>query len=93
MDRSVKHLNIKIYGEVQGVSFRYFVKHLAEQLGVTGFVRNETDGSVYIETEGEDKSLKEFVSQCKKGPTSSKVGSLEISEGNFKSFKDFQISV
>lgn len=57
----IKHLNIKIYGQVQGVFFRASAKEEAEKLGVKIFPRNETDGSVFIEAEGEEEKLKKFV--------------------------------
>ena len=47
-----KHLNIHIYGKVQLVGYRFTAKMRADKLGVSGFVRNESDGSVYIEALG-----------------------------------------
>lgn len=48
-------------GWVQGVGFRYRAYHAAQMLGITGFVRNESDGSVMMEAQGErpliDKAL------------------------------------
>jgi acylphosphatase len=49
-----KHFNIRISGRVQGVFFRASTKAKAEELGISGFVQNEPDGSVYIEAEGEE---------------------------------------
>ena len=51
------HINIHITGRVQGVNFRTYTKEKAEELGILGFVRNETDGSVYLEAEGDRKSV------------------------------------
>ena len=42
-------ISIRITGRVQGVGFRYFVQRIANEFGVNGFVKNEPDGSVYIE--------------------------------------------
>ena len=47
----------KFYGEVQGVGFRYRASHAAEQLGITGWVKNCWDGSVEMETEGSEASI------------------------------------
>jgi len=87
----MKHLNIKIYGFVQGVSFRYFVEQKANELGIKGFVRNEPDGTVYIEAESTEGALRKFVELCKKGPMFAKVEETEISEGNSKSFASFEV--
>ena len=48
----MKQLKIRVYGIVQGVGFRYKLRHLAESYGVTGWVRNEYDGSVSAELQG-----------------------------------------
>ncbi len=45
---------IRFYGKVQGVGFRYHAKNAASSLGLTGWVRNESDGSVSMEVQGED---------------------------------------
>ena len=40
------------HGRVQGVGFRYTARHLADSLGLTGWVRNEYDGTVHMEVQG-----------------------------------------
>ena len=45
------------YGRVQGVGFRYKLRHLAASYGVTGWVRNEYDGSVTAQMQGEPRRL------------------------------------
>lgn len=61
----------KIYGLVQGVGFRYTTIHLAKDLGVNGFVRNESDGSVYVEASGEKEKIEKFITELAKGPSPS----------------------
>lgn len=85
----MKHLNIKIYGKVQMVLFRYSAKEKADELGIFGFARNEPDGTIYIEAEGEDSALRQFTEWCKQGPKSARVDKIEIKEGEFKKFKNF----
>ncbi|MBU1000228.1 acylphosphatase [Patescibacteria group bacterium] len=63
------HLNIKIYGLVQGVFFRATAKEKADSLSITGFAKNMPDGSVFIEVEGEKKNLDKFVKWCHIGPS------------------------
>lgn len=86
-----KHLDIKIWGEVQGVGFRYSARVRAEGLGITGFARNEPGGAVYIEAEGGEKEIGEFVEWCKEGPGGARVEGVEAEEGEVKNFKDFSI--
>lgn len=84
-----KHINIKISGQVQGVFFRVTAKEKADKLGITGFARNEPDGSVYIEAEGEEKTLDQFLSWCHKGPSLAKVGKVDTKEDQLKNFTNF----
>lgn len=87
----IKHLNIKIYGKVQGIFFRVTAKEKADGLGITGFTKNEDDGSVYIEAEGEEKNLEEFLKWCKKGPSLAKVEKIETTESELKNFTKFEV--
>lgn len=48
---------IRFYGRVQGVGFRYKASHIADALGITGFVHNEYDGSVRMEAQGEEAAI------------------------------------
>ena len=51
----------KIYGIVQGVGFRYQAQNAARQLGLTGWVRNEFDGSVSMEVQGQAEAIDRLV--------------------------------
>jgi acylphosphatase len=72
-----KLLKVKILGRVQGVFFRAETKRKADELGLAGFVRNEPDGTVYVEAEGEEKNLREFLKWCREGPEISRVEKIE----------------
>lgn len=87
----MKHFNIIITGKVQGVGFRETTKIIANQMSVHGFVRNEKDGSVYIEAEAEDIFLEEFVKWCHEGPDRSRVENVVVSEGELKDYRNFEI--
>ncbi len=87
----IKHYNIHVSGKVQGVGFRYHTKMKAIELKIKGFVQNKPDHSVYIEAEGEEEILNEFLAWCKQGPSWSRVESFNFSESPFQNFKDFEI--
>ncbi len=87
----MKHVSIQVSGKVQGVFFRASTKDVAEELGITGFVRNESDGSVYIEAEGEDEKLKKFEEWCHHGPKHALVNQVRLKEGSVKGFTKFDI--
>ena len=89
----MKLLTIRVYGHVQGVGFRYFAYRSAKENNITGFVRNEYDGSVYIKACGEPKSLDSFCSGLKTGPSRAIVSEVKISEeGECEEFGSFSMS-
>ena len=86
----MRHLNIRVFGRVQGVFFRDSVRQKAEELGIKGFVRNEPDGAVYIEAEEPEETLEKLVNWCWEGPEPAKVDKVEIEESDIKGFKEFR---
>jgi acylphosphatase len=66
-------LEATVYGYVQGVFFRAFVSHWAEELGLSGYVRNLPGGTVEVVAEGEKKKLEKLISRLKVGPPSARV--------------------
>lgn len=86
-----KHFNIRITGFVQGVFFRASTKEKADSLGIRGLVRNEPDGNVYAEAEGEENDLTRFIAWCHHGPAHARVEKCEVEEGEIRNFKRFTI--
>jgi acylphosphatase len=86
----MKHLNITVFGKVQGVFFRAATKAVADQLGIKGFVKNQEDGSVYIEAEGDDFSMESFLEWCNEGPQKAKVEKVEQAEAELKNYRNFE---
>ena len=76
----IKRYHILVYGIVQGVGYRYFAYRVANELGISGFVRNLRDGSVEIMAQGDEQSLTEFVDKLRKGPISAMVTDIKITE-------------
>ncbi len=75
--------NILVKGVVQGVGFRWFVTRTAEKLRVTGWVKNNIDGSVEIDVEGDRGEIEILIAEVKAGPRSSVVTDVII---NWKDF-------
>lgn len=86
-----KHFTIRVFGQVQGVFFRASTQKEAKNLNITGFAKNEPDGSVYIEAEGDPKSLNKFLKWCQNGPHWAKVDKVNIEEKPIKSYSQFNI--
>ena len=62
-----KRLRIRFYGLVQGVGFRYTAMHAANMLRLTGFVKNEYDGSVTCEVQGDEDTIEQFIAMVDRG--------------------------
>jgi acylphosphatase len=86
-----KRFCIRVIGRVQGVFFRASARAEAERLGLCGFVRNEPDGSVYAEAEGEGEALARFVDWCRRGPSQARVEDVETKEEEPRGFAGFVI--
>lgn len=86
-----KHVTIKISGLVQGVFFRASTKEQADALKISGFVRNEPDGSVYVSAEGDETDLQSFIEWCHHGPSRANVEKCEVKEDDLKGFSRFII--
>lgn len=67
----MKKIRMNVQGRVQGVGFRYMTKIVADQLGITGTVKNEKDGSVTIEACGDEETIKRFIEEVKDSPSPS----------------------
>jgi len=88
----IPHFNIKVEGRVQGVFFRVSTQKEALRLGLKGFVRNEYDGSVYIEVEGEQRKIDQLLQWIRLGgPPRGEVFNYECNEGEYREFKSFEI--
>ena len=87
------HLSATVYGRVQGVYFRYFVRNVARELGLKGYVRNLTSGdAVQVSAEGEKPQLDRLLEQLKTGPPGAWVNRVEVDWLDYTGwFDDFRI--
>jgi acylphosphatase len=85
-----RRVQARVMGRVQGVGFRYYADHVAEQLGVVGTVRNTMDGSVEAVAEGDEATLHEFLAALRRGPHAAEVTQVETAwddpTGEFSGF-------
>ena len=80
--RLVIALHISIYGRVQAVGFRNWMKKSAEKKGVLGWVRNASDGSVEAFIQGEDENLNDLLALCWEGPDLADVEDVLTQDSN-----------
>jgi acylphosphatase len=85
----MKHLKVKVHGKVQGVYYRATAVEKAKLYNVFGFVRNEKDGTVYIEVEGEEENIERFIAWCHIGPERAVVEKVVKEEGTPKNYHNF----
>jgi acylphosphatase len=82
---------VRVYGFVQGVGFRYFVRQQATALGVSGVARNLPDGTVEILLEGKEEAVKMVIDACRLGPPSASVSKIVVERlkdgGGFTGFR------
>jgi tRNA pseudouridine(55) synthase len=68
----------KVYGRVQGVGYRYFVKEKVQSLDIFGYVKNLEDGTVEVLAQGREENLQKLIEELKKGPFLSRVDKLDV---------------
>ena len=76
----VRHLQIS--GRVQGVGFRYHMCRVANELGITGWVRNRRDGSVEAMVSGTPDAVEKIIAWARRGPGHAVVTAVEIGAGD-----------
>jgi acylphosphatase len=66
----------RLFGRVQGVGFRWWAREAGAKLGLRGMVRNEPDGSVWLDAAGDGSTLDQFERLLKTGPPGSVVNEV-----------------
>ena len=72
--------HVVVTGRVQGVSFRAWTREQAQELGVSGWVRNCADGSVEAVLAGPQEAVEALIAKLRQGPTAAKVASVRVAD-------------
>jgi acylphosphatase len=88
----VKTYRLLISGKVQGVNYRASARKIAEQLRITGTVRNLESGAVEAIIAGDPEQLYAFIEWAKKGPAMAEVQDLVVEESSYQQFNGFTIT-
>ena len=87
-----KAYSLRVYGRVQRVGFRRYVLDLAQDLNLSGYVKNLSDGSVEIFVQGEEEKLSKFLESIKQPPPPAKIREIKEEETSEKTeIKEFRI--
>ena len=90
---SMKQVHLIVRGRVQGVFFRAATQREARRLGVSGWVKNRSDGAVEILAEGEESALRELCIWAERGPTGARVDDVQTRfHGYSGDHPDFRIT-
>ncbi|MBX5045662.1 acylphosphatase [Rhizobium lentis] len=86
-------VRVRISGRVQGVGFRMWTRDEALRLGVTGWVRNEADGSVSALIAGADSAIATMIERLRRGPAGALVSGLQTEAAQLGNMPtDFRIT-
>jgi acylphosphatase len=86
-----KTISITVSGKVHGVYYRRSTKEKASDFGITGFVKNLPDGSVYVIATGTAEQLAALKTWCKTGPPEAMVDTIATEELPLHPFTEFTI--
>jgi acylphosphatase len=82
----------KVYGNVQGVFYRSYLRDRAQELGIVGYAKNMPDGTVEVVAQGGGEALEAFLKHVQLGPDNAEVESVDIVRGKAEgAYKDFSI--
>ncbi|MBT3223807.1 MAG: acylphosphatase [Proteobacteria bacterium] len=84
-------IRFSVTGRVQGVGFRMFTRRQADALGLVGWVRNVSDGSVEGCAEGSCDAIDALVETLHQGPVAAKVTEVTIEDTQTTRFENFRI--
>jgi acylphosphatase len=76
----LKAFQVRVYGRVQRVGYRRFILDSAQELGLSGYVKNEKDGSVTIFAQGDEAILEKFIEMLKSPPPPAHIKSIDVRE-------------
>jgi acylphosphatase len=89
MTKIARHVSVT--GRVQGVFFRAWIREQADELGVTGWVRNCPDGRVDSHIEGEEAAVQQLLERLHRGPPSAQVEDVHLWDVELCDFDDFEV--
>ena len=85
-------VKIKVTGRVQRVGYRYFVQHWAEDFGIGGWVKNQIDGSVFLEAEGRKDRIEKLIKELNEGPSMAQVDEVNVKWAGFENkYRNFGV--
>jgi len=92
MPSDLVRVRVFVSGRVQGVAYRFFAEKYANTLGITGWVRNLSDGRVEVLAEGRGENIEGFLDRLRQGPRLAQVDGFDVRrECAMGEFPDFRV--
>jgi acylphosphatase len=93
MGKEIVRVRVLAGGRVQGVAYRFYAEKHAGRLGITGWVRNLSDGRVEVLAEGSAKAVETFLDRLREGPSLARVETFDVlREPPTGEFRDFRVT-
>lgn len=83
--------HVRLTGRVQGVFYRAWTREQAQELGLAGWVRNCSDGSVEAHLQGEQGAVDQMIERMRQGPTAASVEDMSIEEAEPENASRFEV--
>ena len=83
--------SVRVTGRVQGVFYRAWTCEQAQELHVTGWVRNCDDGSVEAHVEGDEGRVEQLIGRMQDGPPGAQVADLQVKEAPSEALSSFEV--
>lgn len=87
----MKRAQVIVRGAVQGVFFRVETRDRARSLGLTGWVRNQPDGSVEAAFEGDGDKVESMIDWCRQGPAGARVEDVDVTWADAEGEEGFSV--
>lgn len=87
----MKAKHLVIHGRVQGVCYRAWTAQQAQNLGISGWVRNRSDGTVEAVINGTEEAVEQMLAACRTGPGAAQVTGIDIDEIEPENVKGFEV--
>lgn len=87
----MRRVHAIVRGDVQGVGYRYTLRLVADEAGVTGWVRNRWDGSVEAELEGTDDQVDAVLAWMAEGPPGARVEGATVTDASPADSRSFEV--
>lgn len=88
---AAERVRVHVTGRVQGVFFRDATQQMAEEAGVSGWVRNLPDGRVEAVFEGDPDLVRELIAWCESGPSSADVEDVSVEQETPEGLTRFEV--